>query len=54
MKKSIQNMFSRRKIESLEDFGNRVDQLTKTKDHKKLAEVVKKEAKVEERSNRNR
>ena len=41
-------------FEFLEDFGNRVDQLTKTKDHKKLAEVVKKEAKVEERSNRNR
>ena len=50
MKKSIQNMFSRRKIELLEDFGNQVDQLTKNKDHKKLAEVVKKEAKVEERS----
>ena len=48
-------MFSQRKIEFLEDFGNRVDQLTKTKDdHEKLAEVMKKEAKVDERSNRNR
>lgn len=47
-------MFSQRKIEFLEDFGNRVDQLTKTKDdHEKLAEVMKKEAKVDERSNRN-
>merc|ERR1712141_959452 len=39
-------MFSQRKIEFLEDFGNRVDQLTKTKDdHEKLAEVMKKQAK---------
>ena len=41
-------LFSQRKIEFLEDFGSNVEQLQKTKDdHEKLTEVMKKEAKID-------
>ena len=46
-------LFSQRKIEFLEDFGQSVDQLQKTKDdHEKLVEVMKKEGKLNEDKNR--
>ena len=45
-------LFSQRKIEFLEDFGQSVDQLQKTKDdHEKLVEVMKKEGKLNEDGN---